>query len=46
LDSLPVLVENLVVRYGLTTAVDSVSFHVRPGEVYGLLGLTVLGRAA
>lgn len=31
-------VENLVKRYGDLTAVDRLSFDVKPGEAFGLLG--------
>ena len=33
-----VLVSDLRKRYGTTTAVDGISFTVRPGEIFGLLG--------
>ena len=31
-------VENLVKTFGQLRAVDGVSFHVRPGEVFAFLG--------
>ena len=41
----PILsVEGLVKRYGDLTAVDHVSFDVRPGEIYGLLGPNGAGK--
>ncbi|MGI0078937.1 MAG: ABC transporter ATP-binding protein, partial [Nitrososphaerales archaeon] len=30
--------ENLTKRFGNLTAVDSVTFHVKEGEVFGFLG--------
>jgi ABC-type multidrug transport system ATPase subunit len=33
-----VVVEGLVKRYGTTTAVDHLSFSVRPGELFGFIG--------
>lgn len=45
-DGAPILsVEGLVKRYGDLTAVDHVSFDVRPGEVYGLLGPNGAGKS-
>ena len=38
MSELPVLVEDLVVKYGSKTAVAGATFSVKPGEVYGLLG--------
>lgn len=41
----PILsVDRLVKRYGEVTAVDHVSFDVRPGEIYGLLGPNGAGK--
>ncbi len=37
-------VQNLVKRYGPVTAVDNISFSVRPGEVFGLLGPNGAGK--
>jgi ABC-2 type transport system ATP-binding protein len=31
-------VQNIVKKYGDFTAVDHVSFHVKEGEIFGLLG--------
>ncbi len=39
-----VLVENLTRRYGLVTAVDGISFHVRAGEIFGFLGPNGAGK--
>src|SRR5947199_8908840 len=39
-----VSVENLTKRYVEFTAVDSVSFDVRPGEVFGFLGPNGAGK--
>ena len=33
---------NLVKKFGSFTAVDSISFSVRPGEVFGFLGRMAL----
>jgi len=44
--ALPVLVENLVVRYGSKTAVAGVTFSVKPDEIYGLLGPNGAGKSS
>lgn len=41
-----VTVKDLVKRYGDVTAVDHVSFDVRPGEVFGLLGPNGAGKTS
>jgi ABC-2 type transport system ATP-binding protein len=38
MDNEAVLVQDLVKRYGKVTAVNGISFSVRKGEVFGLLG--------
>lgn len=43
---LPLVVDRLTVRYGRTTAVDDVSFTVRSGEVYALLGRNGAGKSS
>lgn len=40
----PIIVENLSKRFGKFTAVDRVSFEVRPGEVFGWLGPNGAGK--
>jgi len=40
----PIVVENLTKRFGDFTAVDDVTFRVRPGEVYGWLGPNGAGK--
>ncbi|MFN8474145.1 MAG: ABC transporter ATP-binding protein [Anaerolineae bacterium] len=40
----PIVVENLTKRFGEFTAVDNVSFDVRPGEVFGWLGPNGAGK--
>ncbi len=39
-------VSNLTVRYGEKTAVDSISFEVKKGEVFGLLGPNGAGKSS
>ncbi|HEY0273159.1 MAG TPA: ABC transporter ATP-binding protein, partial [Chitinophaga sp.] len=39
-------VENLQVRYGNLRAVETVSFDVRPGEIFGLLGPNGAGKTS
>jgi ABC-2 type transport system ATP-binding protein len=45
-DSVPLVIDHLVVAYGAHRAVDDVSFHVRPGEIYGLLGSNGAGKSS
>ncbi|MDZ5662585.1 ABC transporter ATP-binding protein [Nocardioides sp. S-58] len=40
-----ITVENLTKRYGGFTAVDDISFHVRPGSVVGFLGPNGAGKS-
>ncbi len=40
-----IIAENLVKRYGDFTAVNSVSFHVKSGEVFGFLGPNGAGKS-
>jgi ABC-2 type transport system ATP-binding protein len=42
----PIAVTGLEVRYGSRRAVDRLSFTVRPGEVYGLLGSNGAGKSS
>jgi ABC-2 type transport system ATP-binding protein len=44
--SAPLAVEGLTVRYGDKPAVNGLSFSVRPGEVYGLLGSNGAGKSS
>ena len=37
-------VEGLTKRFGATTAVDEVSFNVKPGEIFGILGPNGAGK--
>lgn len=37
-------VENLTKRFGSFTAVDAISFHVEPGEIFGFLGANGAGK--
>ena len=39
-----IVVENLTKTYGELAAVDSVSFEVRPGEIFGLIGPNGAGK--
>jgi ABC-2 type transport system ATP-binding protein len=41
-----VTIERLTVRYGRTTAVDSVSLHIPPAAVYALLGRNGAGKSS
>ncbi len=43
-DTPAVLVEQLQKRYGSTVAVADVSFHVEPGQIYGILGPNGAGK--
>ncbi len=45
-DTAPVVVDHLTVRYGKTTAVEDVSFRVKSGEVYALLGRNGAGKSS
>ena len=45
-DASPLRVEELCVRYGERSAVDRLSFTVRPGEIYGLLGSNGAGKTS
>ncbi|MEE4273495.1 MAG: ABC transporter ATP-binding protein [Thermoanaerobaculales bacterium] len=42
----PIVVDQLTVRYGRTTAVDKVSFSVAAGQVYALLGRNGAGKSS
>jgi ABC-2 type transport system ATP-binding protein len=46
LDGVPLSVEGLEVRYAERTAVRGVSFHVGPGEIFGLLGSNGAGKTS
>jgi len=46
LGSPPLSVEGLTVRYGTKVAVRALTFTVRPGEVYGLLGSNGAGKSS
>jgi len=43
--ALPLEIRDLTVRYGETTAVRDLSFAIRPGEIYGLLGSNGAGKS-
>ncbi|MCI4330385.1 MAG: ABC transporter ATP-binding protein [Thermoplasmata archaeon] len=45
-NGLPLRVEALTVRYGAQVAVDQLTFEVRPGEIYGLLGSNGAGKSS
>ena len=40
----PLLIQNLVKRYGPVKAVNDVTFDIQPGEVFGLLGPNGAGK--
>jgi ABC-2 type transport system ATP-binding protein len=42
----PLAIERLTVDYGRRRAVDALSFEVRPGEIYGLLGANGAGKSS
>jgi ABC-2 type transport system ATP-binding protein len=42
----PLSVDRLTVRYGAKPAVNGLSFSVRPGEIYGLLGSNGAGKSS
>lgn len=44
--SLPLVIDDLSVMYGERRAVDHLSFEVRPGEIYGLLGSNGAGKTS
>jgi ABC-2 type transport system ATP-binding protein len=44
--AVPLTVERLTVRYGAKPAVNALSFTVRPGEIYGLLGSNGAGKSS
>ena len=46
IESIPLRVHDLTVRYGERSAVDRLSFTVRPGEIYGLLGSNGAGKTS
>ena len=45
-EGIPLAVEDLSVAYGERSAVDHLSFTVRPGEIYGLLGANGAGKSS
>lgn len=45
-NNLPLKISNLVKNYGDFTAVNSVSFDVKPGEIFGLLGPNGAGKTS
>jgi ABC-2 type transport system ATP-binding protein len=46
IDTTPLAIEDLSVAYGERRAVDRLSFTVRPGEIYGLLGSNGAGKTS
>ncbi len=42
----PLKISNLVKKYGDMTAVDNVSFEMKPGEIFGLLGPNGAGKTS
>ena len=45
-DALPLAIEDLSIVYGERRAVDHLTFSVRPGEIYGLLGSNGAGKTS
>jgi ABC-2 type transport system ATP-binding protein len=44
--AVPLVVDGLSVRYGALSAVERLSFTVRPGEIYGLIGSNGAGKSS